>query len=286
MIQPIQSAPVTANRESIVLLRLVHAGILVSLLWKIMFFVGCIRVYQQIPIFDSFFPSWLRNVGVAEAAYGAAVVASLAILFCETRRALVGLSLTTLLGVCILTIHQLAYNDVTFLCCAWTALWCVWFATRVNEPFESVFPRAVWLSHLILSTIFIGAAIGKLTPGYWSGEVLYEIYFIDRDFWTYNLLRSWFDQDTLRTLAAGHSQMVIVTELICGFLWLMPARLASATAVIMLSGIAITNNSMLFSVVSCLLVLALVGLHQPRKRTTPLSTKQLSFKARELRPLS
>lgn len=267
MTQPDPKPATTSDRDNVVLLRLVHAGILVSLMWKFIYFVGCAVVYRDIPIFDPFFPGWLRSLFVAEVAFGAAVVASFSILFFRMRPALIGLSLTTLAGTAILSIHQLSYNDVTFMCCAWTSLWCTWFATRVNEPLESVFPRAVWLSHLILSTIFIGAAIGKLTPGYWSGQVLYEIYFVDRDFWTYNLLRNWFDQDALRAIAAGHSQMVVVAELICGCLWLMPARLASALAIVMLSGIALSNNVLLFSVVSCLLALALVGLHQQRQQS-------------------
>jgi hypothetical protein len=269
-----------ANRDNLVLLRMVHAGILVSLLWKSLFYIGCVLIYDEIPIFDPFFPNWLRSLLVAELAYAAAIAASVAILFSRSRQILMGLSLTTLVAMVILSIHQLSYNDVTFFCCAWTSLWSVWFATRVNEPFKSVFPRAVWLTHLILSTIFIGAAIGKLTPGYWSGQVLYEIYFVDRDFWTYNLLRSWFDQDALRAIAKGHSQMVIVSELICGFLWLMPARLASAMAVIMLSGIALTNNALLFSVVSCLLALALVGLHQPRSPAPNTQLKQVNLNRR------
>ena len=86
-------------------------------------------------------------------------------------------------NLAVLTIHQSAFNDVTFMCCSWAAMWCVWIATRLNEPFSSLFPRAVFLSHLILSLIFLGGAVGKVTDGYWSGQVLYDIYFEGRDFW-------------------------------------------------------------------------------------------------------
>ena len=86
-------------------------------------------------------------------------------LLCVGRRWLVVSSLAVLLGVMTLNIHQSSYNDVTFLCCSWTAVWCVWMAMHIDEPQESVMPRAVWISHVIISLIFLGGAIGKMTPG-------------------------------------------------------------------------------------------------------------------------
>ena len=50
----------------------------------------------------------------------------------------------------------------------------------------------------------------------------------------------------------------------------MPQRLASVVAIVMLCGIALTNNFLLFSVVTSLLGLALIGLHQKKDKSKPV----------------
>lgn len=255
-----------ADREIRSLLKLVHVGVLVSLLWKVNFFVYAVGINQQFPLVDPFFPPLFRSLNVAIACYGVAVVASGVTLFLQRKPMLVAAGATGLLALAILCVHQKAYNDVTFLCCAWTSLWALWLSTRLGESFDSLYPRAVWLSHVILSLIFLGGTIGKLTPGYWSGEVLYEIYFQGRDFWTYNLIRDSVSADQMRSIAAWHSRMVLVFEAICCFLWLMPRKVASTLAIVVFSGIALTNNLTLFSVVTSLICLAIVGLHEPREK--------------------
>ena len=263
--------PTNDQRESLTLLKLVHVGILVSLLWKVQFFRYFVSVHQEFPVLDLFFPVFFRSQQVLVAAYSLSVLGSLLILVLRSKPHIVVLGAISTIGLSILCLHQSAYNDVTFLCCAWTSVWCLWFASRLGESFETLFPRAVWLSHLVLSLIFIGGVVGKFSPGYWSGEVLYEIYFKERDFWIYNLLRNSMTEEALRNAAMWHSRMVICSELACSFLWLMPRKIASVVAIVVLCGIALTNNLFLFSVVSCLIGLALVGLHE-RKQVQPVES--------------
>ena len=257
------------RRDTLSLLKVVLVGILISLTLKIFAFVLFDRNNEVLPVIDSFFPVSFRSQVVARVAYLLACSGCLLAIFVTHKKHLVFATLLVLLNVAILTIHQSAYNDVTFMCCSWTALWCVWVATRLDEPFESLFPRAVWLSHVILSLIFLGGAVGKVTEGYWSGQVLFDIYFEDRNFWFYNLFRASLSAEQLREAATWHSRMVIISEFVCSFLWLMPAKMASAIAVVVLCGIALTNNFLLFSVVTCLIGLAIVGLHQPKSADAP-----------------
>jgi hypothetical protein len=125
---------------------------------------------------------------------------------------------------------------------------------------------------LILSIIFLGGAVGKMTGGYGSGEVLYEIYFSGRDYWLFNFLRNQFDEPTLRNIACYYSWLVAGTELLCAFLWLMPQRLASWIAIAVLLNIALMSNTWLFSVLTCLMGLAVVGLHTPRRSESRLKS--------------
>ena len=256
--------------DNVTLLKLVQASILVSLILKTWFFLAIDQVHQAFPMTVPFFPAWLTLLVMLRISWMMASATALLAIFAKEPRSIFLVTLINFFMLCVLSIHQYSYNDVTFMCCAWASLWCLWMSTRLSDPFESLFPRAAWLAHLILSMIFIGGAAGKLTDGYWNGQVLYEIYFVDRDFWTYNLVRSIFPEDSLPTVAMWHSRMVVCAEWVCGFLWLMPQRLASVVAIVMLCGIALTNNFLLFSVVTSLLGLAIIGLHQKKDKSVRL----------------
>ncbi len=251
------------------LLRVVHVGIVISLVWKVRFYWYSLGVIDEFPLVDSFFPELFRAKGSLVGAWCLAVGCSILSLVFRQKNILVGLGAIGFFALSLLCVHQNSYNDVTFLCCAWCSLWCLWFTSRLGEEFDTLYPRAAWLSHLILSLIFLGAAIGKMTLGYWSGDVLHEIYFTGRDFWTYNLLRESLSEEALRDAATWHSKMVVVSEFICAFLWVMPRKIASFVAIVVLGGIALTNNTALFSVVSCLIALAIVGLHDQKKIASP-----------------
>jgi len=250
--------------ETLSLLKVAHIGIIVSLIWKARFYWHSLGVNQEYPLVDPFFPEFFRSQTVLVAAWCVAAVSSVLSLLIRSKTPLLFLGAAGCIGLSVLCVHQNSYNDVTFICCAWTALWSLWLCSRIGERFDTLYPRAAWFSHVVLSLIFFGGAIGKLTPGYWSGEVLHEIYFTGRDFWTYNLMRDSLSDDALRQAATWHSRMVVVSEFVCSFLWLMPRKMASGIAILVLCGIALTNNLNLFSVVSCLIGLALIGLHDPK----------------------
>jgi hypothetical protein len=247
------------------LVKVVQAAILVSLLWKTFYFIRLSAAHLAFPLEDPFFPWPLQRLETVRAAWILASASAGFVLFAKTQKNILRLTALNFVALAILCVHQMSFNDVTFFCCAWSSVWCLWMATRLHEPFECLFERSAWLTHLILSLIFIGGAVGKLTAGYWDGTVLYEIYFRDRDFWTYNLVRGLCPEDSLPVIAMWHSRVVVCAEWFCGFLWLMPRKTASVAAIVMLCGIALTNNFYLFSVVTCLIGLALVGLHQKKK---------------------
>ena len=246
------------------LVKVVQAAILISLTWKTIYFFGLNAAHTVFPLEAPFFPWPLQRLETVRIAWVIASASAAITLFAKTQKNILRLTILGFVALAILSIHQKSFNDVTFMCCAWSSLWCVWMATRLHEPFENLFERSAWMTHLILSLIFVGGAVGKLTAGYWDGTVLYEIYFRDRDFWTYNLVRNVCPEESLPVIAMWHSRIVVCAEWFCSFLWLMPQRLASTTAIIMLCGIALTNNVYLFSVVTCLIGLALVGLHQKK----------------------
>lgn len=261
------SADVSPNATArvIVVFRVVLAGLFLTLSWKWSFFVAANRVYQLLPISTEFFPLPLQLDWTLRLAYLTALAAiTIGLLTPERGKRIVcaGVLLATSSVMCL---HQGSYNDMTFVTAWWTSLWLLWFSWQLEE-FDSaaLLRRAALLSRLIISLMLLGGAVGKWTGEYWSGEVFFEIYFRDRDFWLFNVLRDWFDEPSLRQLAVWYSRKVIVVETLCGCgLWLLPARWAAVLAIIVLTSIALLSNLMLFSVLSCLIGLAMVGLFVP-----------------------
>ena len=252
------------SRRAENLFRVVQIGLLLSLGWKYKFFWGSWVVLGAIRIDDPFFPTMLSSEAVGMGLFVATAVAIVASI-CQPRgRVAIVSSLTTCVTTAALCVHQVAYNDATFTTMWWTSLWATWFACAmrtIDGPSPWVFDRAARLSRLIISMIMLGGAVGKWTAEYWDGSVLYDIYFVDRDFWVFNALRSQFGGDTLRSAATAYSRMVVVTETVVGLsLWAMPPRVAAVIAMLLLSSIAMFSNFLLFSVMACLIGLGSAGM--------------------------
>ncbi len=247
-------------------LRWVLTGMLLGLLWKLAFFRVADQVYTAIPIHDGFFPEWLQQSVTLRVAFVTAatsiVVTWLASQSVMRRSAMLicGVASTVML------LHQGSYNDMTFTTIWWCNVWALWYVWRmdVDSP-DDLRRKAAFLSRLMISVVLIGGAVGKWTGEYWSGQVFYEIYFRDRDFWIFNWLRSWLDPEALRWTAMVYSRQVILIETIGGLtLWLLPARWAALAGVVIFSSIAMLSNFLLFSVLGPLIGLAIAGWYVQR----------------------
>ena len=250
--------------------RLVQAAILTSLFWKWEFFLQANSIYANIPVEDPFFPDWLRSVTTIRFAFWVSALATAISLITSTNLLRKICNWLGFVGISLMCVHQGSYNDMTFVTIWWCCLWSVWLAHRVEtDQQELLIRRAAFLSRLIISLILLGGAAGKWTPEYWSGEVLFDIYFVDRDFWVFNYLRDNYEPKELQEIAKWYSRQTVVVETVSGIgLWILPARWAALVGTIILSGIVIMSNQYLLSVVGCLIGLACVGFLVPR-RTHP-----------------
>ncbi|MGI9444503.1 MAG: hypothetical protein ACR2N1_18665 [Rubripirellula sp.] len=247
--------------------RLVQAAILISLFWKWEFFLQANSIYANTPVQDPFFPDWLRSVTTIRFAFWGSALATGISLFTSINLLRKTCSWLGLGGITLMCIHQGSYNDMTFVTIWWCCLWSVWLAHRLEtDQQELLILRAAFLSRLIISLILLGGAAGKWTPEYWSGEVLFDIYFVDRDFWFFNYLRENYEPKELQEIAKWYSRQTVVVETVSGIgLWILPARWAAMVGTVILSGIVILSNQYLVSVVGCLVGLACVGFFVPRR---------------------
>ncbi len=235
--------------------RIVQCFVVVGLIWKIQFFRWTDDVYLTFPLSDPFFPDWLESQRTLRIAYLAAVASGLLAILLNRRFLLVLVTIIEWAALSVLMIHQGSYNDVTFTTSWWTVLWCLFVSSQLqaSNPLLTS-QRAARLACVILSLIMLGAAVGKWTTEYWSGVVLYEIYFRERDFWFFNWLRDCYSEDQLQVLSLVHSRIVIIVETIAGLtLWCLPSRIAGWCGMLLMLFIPLSNNYMLFSVTLSLL---------------------------------
>jgi len=249
---------------------LVLLGVFIGLVWKWNFFVTCDRTYTEMPIMDSFFPAWLRDQRVLRWTYLGSLGAILIAGIVPHARMRQIACWTLLAATSVMCVHQGSYNDVTFMTTWWTVLWTVWFVHHLQDTSaDAVLRRATFLSRAIIALILLGGAAGKWTAEYWSGEVFYDIYFVDRNFWIFSWLRSTFEEASLRELATVYSRIVILIETICGLgLWLLPPRVAAIIGIVVLTSITLFSNFSLISVLACLIALSAVGLFVRPVQTT------------------
>lgn len=250
--------------------RLVQIGLLLTLVWKWSFFQLASRIYADFTLVDPFFPDFFRSVITLRIAYLAAVGSIALNLVTGSRNWQQTCTWITFASLTILCLHQASYNDMTFVTAWWTSLWSVWYVHQLSrtDNEDHLLSRAAFLSRLIISLILLGGAVGKWTGEYWSGEVLHDIYFRDRDYWAFNFLRANFEPETLRVMAKWYSRQVVMIETFAGLgLWALPPKIAAAIAVVLLSSIALSSNFLLFSVLSTLIGLASVGFLVRRPKT-------------------
>lgn len=240
---------------------IVQVTLFMGLAWKWFYFEAADKVYHRILISDPFFPDWLESADVVRWVYlgslGAIVLGVIGML--PWIRSLCGAALVVCLYL--LLIHQASYNDMTFATSLWVAIWSFWFTTRMakDEPFD-LLRRGAFLARAIGSLILLGGAVGKWTPEYWSGDVFFDIYFRERNYWVFNYLRETYDAETLRTIATWYSRKVVVVETCFGMgMWLLPPKWAAVAGTAIFFSIALFSNHLLFSVLWCLVGLSAVG---------------------------
>ena len=250
--------------------RIVLAGLFLALVGKWSFFIAADRIDHLLPLRDDFFPAVLQSLATLRISFLGGLAAIVVSFFAAERWVRVACGWGILAAMSVLCLHQGSDNDMTFATAWWTALWSLWLVHRIDDAdTDSTLRRAAWLSRVIVSMILLGGAIGKWTPEYWSGQVFHEIYFADRDFWVFNLVRQWFVPETIRELATWYSRMVSLTESACGVgLWMLPPRWAAAIAIVVFASIALLSSFLLFSVVGCLIALASVGFFVPSRATS------------------
>lgn len=204
------------------------------------------------PIHYDAFPGALRSPRLALAVYVAPLVA-LPALARPASRPLARATSVILAALALLAcVHLETCNDATFLTSFWAALWMVWLTFNGHREGPAAALHARSLAHCVVGLMFLGAAVGKLTPEYRSGEAFHGLYFRDNESFPYSWMKANMAPDAVRDVATWFSRFAISAELVLAAAPLLSTRFVLAGAAITMLGMMLAWTFHLASVLSCL----------------------------------
>lgn len=212
----------------------------------------------RFPIDYDFFPAALRHPGAVLAVYLAPALGLIA--FLRPSTALARATCPFLAGLALFAcIHLETCNDATFVTSFWSALWLAWLAWNGGRSDAQFALQARALAQSVVGLMFLGAAVGKLTPEYQSGEAFFGLYFRDNESFPYSWMKQNIAAPEVRSLATWFSRFAISAELVLAASPLLSARFVLAGASVTMLAMMLAWTFHLASVLSCLFGLALAA---------------------------
>lgn len=157
----------------------------------------------------------------------------------------------------LLLLHVSTFGDASFVTALWAGVWLLWASVISEAEAARWGPR---LAQAVISLIFLGGALGKLTPEYIDGTVIYETAFIGNGSFLYQWMRAELTPDQLRAVATGFSRIVIASELALATSVLWPSRVALVAAAGMGIAMSATTTFAVFPATGPVTVLGISGL--------------------------
>jgi len=210
------------------------------------------------PIDYDVFPAALRHPGAALAVYLAPVFGLAALVHPGRRLAKITGPILAILAL-FACLHLETCNDATFLTSFWAALWLAWLAWNGHRSDADFTLQARALAQSVIGLMFLGAAVGKLTPEYRSGEAFYGLYFRDNESFPYSWMKQTLPAPAVREIATWFSRFAISAELVLALSPLCSARFVLAGASLTMLGMMLAWTFHLWSVLSCLFGLAVAA---------------------------
>lgn len=183
-----------------------------------------------------------------------------------TRARLIAASLLLMLAALGRLTHLYSYNDATCTTSLWAGAWMLWLGWSSAREDALLRRDARWMARGVLALIFLGGALGKLTPEYLSGEVFYHYYFLERDHPLYVWARASLDDGSLRQVARYFSWAVMAGELSAPLVALLvPWRWAAPLLLLAMFGMIAGTTLWLSSVFACLIGLWIACMWWPQR---------------------
>lgn len=220
--------------------------------FKIWFFAPYFFITTfQTPVALDFFPVFFQNPLVSAIAFSIPIL--LFFYKCLFKRpSYIAISSTMIICSLILSFHLNSYNDATFVVSFWTALWMLWLSIqeKSSDPFSPQMSQNI--AKAIFGLIFFGGAVGKITPEFFSGETMFQIFFTTRDYFFFPWMKSHFDLPSQLIFAQVFAWILFASEIILALALLFSTRSLLIIASTAFIGIILFCNFQILSVLSCL----------------------------------
>ncbi|MCC6758547.1 MAG: hypothetical protein IT395_02835 [Candidatus Omnitrophica bacterium] len=207
---------------------------------------------RDFPILHPMFPSFFQAPNVADLFYFLPVAIVPLVFF---RRESYLKVAAVLMVVCsaVLNLHINTCNDATFVTSFWVGLWVLWFLFHCHGTPKNFRPQAKNLALCILGVIFLGGFVGKLTPEYWSGQVMSDILFAGGLKTLLGQFVLSLPEDIRQSVMVFLSRLVIILEGILVFTPFLPVWFVLGAMCCILLGFSFFSTWMISSVLLCLL---------------------------------
>lgn len=225
----------------------------------------------RFPISYALFPAVLRSPESARAVYLLPLLAVVALV-----RPAPAVARVTSPALAVLAFHQCVHletcNDATFLTSFWSALWLTWFAWNGGRSDAAFRLHARALAQSAFGLMFLGAAVGKLTPEYVRGDAFYGLYFRDNNALPYRYLKAHLSPEAVRGVASWFSRFAISAELVLAAAPFLPTRFVLCGAFLTMLSMMLAWTFHLWSVLSSLfgLLVAAALIEQAEEANTPV----------------
>ena len=207
---------------------------------------------RDFPILHPMFPAFFQAPRVADLFYLLPVAIVPLVFF--RRESYLKLA-AVLMVVCpaVLVLHINTCNDATFVTSFWVGLWLLWFVFHCHETTQSFYFHARNIALCILGVIFLGGFVGKLTPEYWSGQVMMDILFAGGLKTPLGQVVLSLPENIRQCVMVSLARFVITLEGVLIFTPFLPLKFVFAAMSCILIGFSLFSTWMIFSVLLCLL---------------------------------
>lgn len=222
----------------------------------------------EVPIYHDLFPAFFSDPRVSAFFYLLPTLIIIALVFPRRRNLLLSGTIMTVSSL-VLMLHINSYNDATFVTSFWVGIWVLWLSVQSKREDALLPEQACGLARLILGLIFFAGFIGKLTPQFISGEVFYNIFWVENTIWPHDWLIERVSPQQLKSWSRYMAGLIIVTEGVLGLAPLIRLRWFYIGAPLVMIGFTITNTWAILSVLSCLIGMmwsCLLFVENPKKR--------------------
>jgi hypothetical protein len=222
--------------------RVVAASFVVAILWDFRFWIETYRSHVTWGLLDSFFPQWMQLPRV----YGflfllLTVLSSVAVVW-PNRNVVLGHSIVTPAIALALLISPFMFARQLLVFILWGSVWLIWVSFCVGRKDFARSKRIGGLLPLVIvSFVFLGGFVGKLTADYWSGEAMYHLFFAIQDDAKFATLRETLLPMELSRVATWYSRVAILGEMCIAGAMLLPLRMGLPLALLMVIGMWIVS---------------------------------------------